>query len=65
VAIWGFATPRAVQDVAEHRYRKPPMSRLTSLGFALAMGVIAYKVARKLDVSELTAQAREGEAGES
>jgi hypothetical protein len=40
------------------------VSRLTSLGFALAMGVIAYKVARKLDVSELTAQAREGGAGE-
>jgi hypothetical protein len=38
------------------------MSRLTSLGFALAMGVIAYKVARKLDVSELTAGSREGAA---
>jgi hypothetical protein len=40
------------------------MSRLTSLGVALAMGVIAYKVARKLDVSELKAQARGGDAGE-
>jgi hypothetical protein len=39
------------------------VSRLKSLGVALAVGALAYRLARKLDVDELTARARgDGEA---